>query len=160
LTNYWIFKVKDEVGGLYGRRGYVIFEHRAKEGFWAIKEQSARGKPEINIDLLEKGDHALFYLIGKGGSRFLGTCVLDSSYTQLDEEQTKQFVHIEYIDSDKGVFIKNVDKWVKPVPIEALRGKDTLAHKGGTVGAHFQGAIKKIERKDYSVILHEHELIF
>ena len=160
MTNYWIFKVKDEIGGLYGRRGYVIFEHRTKEGFWAIREQSERRKTEINLELLGKGDHAVFYLIGIGGSRFLGTCILDSNYTRLDEEQAKKLVHDEYIDSPQGVFVKNVDKWAKPVPVERLRGKESLAHRGGNVGAHFQGSVKKIERKEYGVILHEHELVF
>jgi hypothetical protein len=157
LTNYWIFKVKDEMGGLYGRRGYVIFEHRTKEGFWAIRECSEKGKPEANIELLEKGDHAVFYLVGKGGSRFLGTCILDSGYTRLNAEQTKRIVHNEYIDSDQGVFIKEVDKWAKPLPVECLRGKESV----GNFGAHFQGSIKKIKRKeDYDALLHEHELVF
>ena len=115
---------------------------------------------ETNLELLAKDDHAVFYLIGKGGSRFLGTCILESGYTKLNEEQSKKLVHTEYIDSDQGVFVKNVEKWEKPLPIECLRGKASLAHRGGNVGAHFQGAIKKIERKDYYAILHEHELDF
>ncbi len=160
MINYWIFKVKDEVGGLYGRRGYNIFEHRTKEGFWAIKERSENGKQEVNIPLLKQGDHVLFYLVHKDGSRFLGSCIIDSAYTQLNETQTKMLVHHEFIDSDQGVFIKEVDKWSKPLPIECLKGKESLAHRGGKVGSHFQGSIKKIERVDYEAILHEHELVF
>lgn len=161
MTNYWIFKVKDEAGGLYGRRGCDIFGHRTKEGFWAIRERSEDGKLEANVGFLEMGDYAVFYLVGKGGSRFLGTCVLDSGYTRLDAEQAKNIVHREYIDSNQGVFIKNVDKWAKPLPVECLRGKESLAHGGGNFGAHFQGSIKKIKRKeDYDAILHEHELVF
>jgi hypothetical protein len=158
LTNYWIFKVKDEIGGLYGRRGYVIFEHRTNEGFWAIREKSDHGKLEANLTLLAKGDRVIFYSIGKGGGCFLGTCILDSGYTQLNEDQTKKLVHSEFIDSDKGVFIKNVDKWHKPLPIECMRGKKSLSHKGINVGTHFQGSTKKIKSTEYDAILQEHEI--
>jgi hypothetical protein len=157
--NFWIFKVKDEMGGLYGRRGYVIFEHRAKECFWAIKERSENGKLEPNAALLKKGDRALFYLVGKGTSRFLGSCVLDSGFTQLSSEQAKFIVHKEFIDHDQGVFIKDVDKWPKPLLVDLLR-KESLVQQGINIGAHFQGSIKKIDRKDYDAILHEHELVF
>lgn len=159
VGNYWIFKVKDETGGLYGRRGNVIFEHRTEEGFWAIRERSENGKQESNVALLQKGDYALFYLVRKEGSIFVGTCVLVSGFTQLSEEQAKTLVHKEYIDWHQGVFIKDVDKWVKPLSIGYLRGKESLAQGGVNVGSHFQGSIKKISRNDYNAILHEHELV-
>jgi hypothetical protein len=160
VTNYWIFKVKDEVGGLYGRRGYAIFEHRTQEGFWAIKERSENGKPEVNLPLLKQGDHALFYLVHKDGGRFIGNCILDSAYTQLDETQKKLLIHRDFIDSDQGVFVTAVDKWSKPLPIECLKGKEAFAHRGGKVRSHFQGGIKKIDLMEYEAILHEHKLTF
>jgi hypothetical protein len=161
MVNYWIFKVKDEMGGLYGRRGWAIFDHRSKEGFWSIKERS-EGKPEPNTEQLQKGDKAIFYLIGKGKdeSKFIADATIDSTFTQLDEAQTKQLVHPDFIDTDQGVFIKDVHKWGKSLPIGVLKGKDGLVHQTVNVGSHFQGRLKKIEKADYEAIMHEHECTF
>jgi hypothetical protein len=158
-TNYWIFKVKDEVGGIFGRRGFAIFEHRIKERFWCIKETDEKGRPQPNTDLLKKDDAVVFYLVGKGGSRFVGTAVLDSGYVQLNEEQTQGIVHRDFLDGDTGVFLKKVDKWAKPLPIESLRGKESWVAAGGKFGAYFQGSIKKMkDNEEYDIIIREHEL--
>ena len=160
LTDYWIFKVKDEVSGIFGRRGYNIFEHRIKERFWGLREFDAKGRKDPNLGLLKKGDCVVFYSVAKNGSCFVGNGVLDSGYVQLNEEQTKYLVHSEYIDTDKGVFLKEAKKWLKPLPIENLRGKESFAAMGGKLGAFFQGSIKKMKRREeYDVIIREHELI-
>jgi hypothetical protein len=158
VANYWIFKVKDEVGGLFGRRGYVIFNHRTNEGFWAIRERTANGKLEARAFQLRKGDYALFYLVDKDSNRFVGTCILDSGFMELSEEQAKNLVHREFIDWNQGVFIKDVDTWAKSLPIKYLREKEASGQRAAKVGTHFQGSIKKINRQDYAAILHEHEL--
>jgi hypothetical protein len=111
--NYWVFKVRDEVGGIYGRAGMDIFLHRTSEGFWVIRECSPEGKPERNLSDLAKGDLALFYLVAKTGNRFIGACTVDSAYQKLDAERTKVLVHREFIDSPQGVFIKDVERWSK-----------------------------------------------
>lgn len=157
-TNYWIFKVKDEVGGLYGRRGFAIYEHRMRDGFWGIREQNEKGRLEANVSLLKKGDHAVFYLVGLGGSRFLGTAVLDSGFETLDAEKAENIVHREYLDWDQGVFLKDINRWAKPLPMESLHGKESFV-KGGKFSPFFQGAIKKISIQEYKIILHEHELV-
>jgi hypothetical protein len=157
--DYWIFKVKDEVGGLYGRRGFAIYDHRMRDGFWALREENEKGRLEANISLLKKGDYALFYLVGLGGSRFLGTAILDSGFEQLDAETAKNIVHREYLDWDQGVFLKDINKWVNPLPMEALRGKESFVADGGKISPFFQGAIKKISIQEYYIILREHELV-
>ena len=157
--DYWIFKVKDEVGGLYGRRGFAIYEHRMRDGFWALREQNEKGRLEANISLLKKGDCVVFYVVGLGGSRFLGTAVLDSGFETLDVEQAKKIVHREYLDWDQGVFLKDINRWVKPLPMEALRGKESFVANGGKFSTFFQGSIKKISRKEYETIFSEHELV-
>ena len=158
-TNYWIFKVKDEVGGLYGVKGFELFQHRAREGFWGIRERNEKGRLEPNVAELQKGDRVLFYLVGAGGSRFLGSCVLDSGYVKVDPEKAQEIIHRDYLDWDQGVFLKDVDRWAKPLPIECLRGKDSFVASGGKFGSHFQGSIKKIKNKeDYDIIIREHEL--
>jgi hypothetical protein len=153
LTNYWIFKAKDEAGGLYGRKGIEIFDHRIKEQFWGIREYTEKGKKETKLDALEKGDCVVFYLVGKYGGSFIGSCVLDSGYETLDEEQAKKIVHREYIDYNKGVFIKEIHKWAKHLPVESLRTAESF-HNYGNLGAYFQGSIKKIKNSsDYKALI-------
>jgi hypothetical protein len=123
-------------------------------------EYAANGKLEAKASQLQKGDYALFYLVDKDSGRFVGNCVLDSGFVQLSEEQAKSLVHREFIDWNQGVFIKNVDKWTVPLPIKYFREKESLGQKTVKVGTHFQGSIKKIDRKDYVAILREHELAF
>jgi hypothetical protein len=160
VTDYWIFKVQTEEGGLYRRHGFDLFMHRTKEGFWGIREYNEKGRLEANIGNLKKGDHVVFYLVGVGGSRFVGTCVLDSGFERLDPERAKLIVHPEYLDFETGVFLKAVERWAKPLPIENLRGKDSFVAGGGKFGSHFQGSIKKIKHKgEYNTIIREHELM-
>jgi hypothetical protein len=159
MASYWIFKVKTEEGGLYRRTGLDLFQHRTREGFWGIMEYNEKGRLEPNIENLKKDDRALFYLVGVNGSSFLGSCVLASGFEKLDSADVKKIVHQEYLDCDQGVFLKDVDKWVKPLPIENLRGKDSFVGGGGKFGPYFQGSIKKIKtREEYDLIISEHEL--
>ncbi len=161
MVNYWIFKVKDETGGIYGRRGWAIFEHRLKEHFWGIPELTEKGKPEANLTELQPGDHALFYLISKErGGRFLGSAVLDSEFVHLNEEQTQQLVHKEFIDHAQGVFLRDAKKWNKPIALDYLREKVSFISGGTKAGLFFQGSLKKIKNpSDYHDIMREHELI-
>ena len=159
VTDYWIFKVKTEEGGLYRRTGLDLFQHRTREGFWGIMECNEKGHLEANLENLKKDDCVLFYLVGVNGSSFLGSCVLASGFERLDPERAKQIVHHEYLDGDQGVFLKEVEKWAKPLPIECLRGKDSFVGGGGKFGSYFQGSIKKIKHKEeYDTIIREHEL--
>ena len=158
-TDYWIYKVKDEIGGLYGRRGFAIYEHRMHDGFWAIRERNEKGRVEANVSLLKKGDCAVFYLVGLGGSRFLGTAILDSGFETLDDEKAKEIVHREYLDWDQGVFLKEINRWAKPLPIESLHGKESFVANGGKINPFFQGSIKKMGRQEYEIIIREHELL-
>jgi hypothetical protein len=154
-TNYWIFKVKDELGGLFARSGLEIFAHRTQDDFWGINRLTEKGKANTNVDLLRKGDHVIFYLVGKHGSRFLGTCLLDSGFEQLNEEDAKKVFHREYLDLKEGVFLKKVDKWTKALSLEYLKEKGL-----GSFGKYFQGNIKKIKRKeDFDAIIREHKLM-
>lgn len=158
MSNYWIFKVKDEEGGLYGRKGMDIFLHRTKEGFWGIREIDENGKRETNVTKLKKGDRVIFYLVDKNSSRFIGTCEIDSEYVQLDAEQAKKLVHREFIDPEQGVFIKNVDRWEKTLPIDMLRGEASFINRSGKFGPFFQGRIKKIKHvTDYEAIIAAHK---
>ena len=158
-TSYWIFKVQDEVGGLFGRRAFAIFDHRAGERFWGIREYNQKGKLEAHVNELKEGDHVIFYLVEKGKSRFVGTSVLASGYQMLDEEKEKELVHSDFIDHNQGVFLKDVEKWAKPLPADSIKDNPSFAHSGGNLGAFFQGSIKIIKRaEDYNAIIREHKL--
>jgi hypothetical protein len=158
-TNYWIFKVRDEENAKYRRRGIDIFQHRISERFWGLPQYAETGKGTPHVMDLKTGDHILFYLVTPDGSRFLGNCILDSNYTTLDEEASKKLFHLEYIDHNQGVFLKNIDKWNKPVPVEQLKGKGSFVRGTGTFASFFQGNIKKMEsRKEYEAVISEHNL--
>lgn len=159
-VNYWVFKVQTEEGGLWRRSGAELFGHRTREGFWGIREFDEKGRSTAKLAELQKGDLVVFYLVAQGGGRFVGTCVLDSGFERLDAESAERIVHREYLDSETGVFVTNVERWAKPLPIESLRGKDSFVAGGGKFGSHFQGSIKRIRHKqEYDTILREHELM-
>lgn len=156
MVNYWIFKVKDEAGGLYGRNGIEIFNHRINEKFWGIREFNEKGKRDNKVDSLEEGDYAIFYLIGKNANSFIGNCILDSGYQTLDAGLSKNLVHKEYIDYNKGVFLKEAYKWVKHLPIDSLRSLESFNISG--LGAYFQGNIKKLKNcYEYQAIINLHK---
>lgn len=158
--DYWIFKVQTEEGGLWRRSGAELFVHRTKEGFWGLREYNEKGRAETKVKDLKKGDFVVFYLVAQGGGRFIGTCVLDSGFERIDTERAKLIVHHDYLDCETGVFVKNVKRWAKPLPMESLRGKDSFVAGGGKFGSHFQGSIKKIKHKaEYDTILREHQLM-
>jgi hypothetical protein len=159
-VDYWIIKVKTEEGGLWRRTGAEIFDHRTKEGFWGIREYDEKGRAEANARKLKKGDFAVFYLIGRDRSSFLGTAVLDSGFERLNPEKAREIVHREYLDCETGVFLKELCRWAKPLPMECLRGKDSFVVGGGKFGSYFQGSIKKIKHKgEFDTIVREHELM-
>jgi len=157
LTDYWIFKVQDEAGGIFARRGIDLFEHRINEGFWSIRDYNENGKLNSKVSSLKKGDLAVFYLIDKEDSCFLGSCVLDSDCLRLDAEQTKKLVHREYLDSNQGVFLKSMTRWARSLPVNCLRGK---AVNGGNFSSYFQGSFKRLKHpQDFHTIIREHKLM-
>ncbi len=157
--NYWVFKVKEEVGGLYRRTGAEIYEHRMQDSFWAFKEDTENGKMAADIGQLEKGDCVVFYLVEPTREgRFLGTAILNSTLEKLDHQKAKRIVHREFLDSDQGVFLTSIDKWVKPLSVESLKGKGAFGDGRSKFGQFFQGTIKKLNSpEEYETILHEYK---
>ena len=74
-------------------------------------------------------------------------------------EETKEIVHRDFLDWNQGVFLKNIRKWAKPLPMENLHGKESFVPDGERIVPFFQGNIKRISRKTYETIFREHELI-
>lgn len=159
-VKYWVFKVKEEAGGLYRRSGFELYNHRMSDGFWCIKEDSEKGKSTADLSQLEKGDSAIFYLVEPGReSRFLGTATLDSAFEKLDDEKAKTLIHEDFLDTDRGVFLTSVDKWQKHMSVECLRGKGPFGDGRVKFSPFFKGNVKQLgSREDYEIIIQEHDI--
>jgi len=160
-TKYWVFKVKEETGGLYRRSGIEIYNHRMADGFWGLKEDSDKIKESAIFDQLEKGDRIVFYLVEAGReSRFLGTATLSSGIEKLDEEKAKTIVHKDYLDSDRGVFINAIDKWKNYLSVECLRGKGPFGDGRVKFSPFFKGNVKQLgSRSEFEIIFQEHMIV-
>lgn len=158
-ANYWVFKVKEETGGLYLRPGADIYNHRMQDAFWSFREIVENEKSNSDIQQLQKDDNVVFYLIESGReSRFLGTALLDSTFEKLDAVKAKKIIHKEYLDFDQGVFLKSINKWVMPLPVDALRGKGAFGDGRAKFGQFFKGSIKKLNGiQEYETIIHEYK---
>lgn len=152
MTNCWLFKVKDDSDGKITRKGIEIYNHRMQDRAWGLKTHSDSGRRTANIDKLRRGDKVLFYLGGKDGHCFLGTCTLNSSFQNLIEVA----VHEDYLDWKQGVLIKDIEKW-NPLPIERLRGKVRFVPIKGNYGSYIQGSITGISAEDYKTVVYENK---
>lgn len=150
MTNYWIFKVKDDTNGKYTRKGIDIYKHRMKDKAWGLEECSEKGRRTANIGSLESGDRVLFYLCGKDGHCFLGTCSLNSRF-----KKGMPF-HEEYLDWKQGVLLTEIREWTRSLPIERLRGRVRFIPIGENYGSYIQGSITAISHEDYETVIREH----
>jgi hypothetical protein len=156
LISYWIFNVKDDENKKFSRKGIEIYEHKMQDMFWGLKGSAKGGKRVANISKLKRGDEVVFYLAGNGGQCFLGTCVLDSSFRELNLDEIRQLVHEEYLDWRQGVFITDIDRWTNPLSVERLRGKVSIVPRHENYGSFFQGSVKRVGKEDYEAIMREH----
>jgi len=161
MVNYWIFKVASDENEKYSRKGIEIYKHRMPECFWGLKKLTKTERKTPNVARLKARDFVLFYLVGKEGHCFLGTCVLNSGFRPLTPKESKNITHPEYLDWEQGAFLKKdtVDIWAKPLPIERLRGKVHFVPNDKNYGSYLQGSVTKIhDKRDYNTVVREHEL--
>jgi hypothetical protein len=151
MTNYWLFKVKDDSYRNITMKGIDIYKHRMQDKAWGLKTHSESGRRTANIDKLRRGDRVLFYLGGKDGHCFLGTCTLNSGFQNMIESA----VHEDYLDWKQGVLIKDIEQWENPLPIEQLRGKVHLVPIKGNYGSYIQGSITGISAEDHKTVIYE-----
>ncbi len=158
MVNYWIFKVTDDENEQFSKKGISIYSHRMGESFWGIKGTKENGSRAANVDYLRKGDAVVFYLVGEGGRCFLGTAILASGFRPLTASESAKITHKEYLDWEQGTWLEkeSVDVWAKPLPIERLRGKVHFVPVGKNYGSYLQGAITRIEQREYDAIIKEH----
>ena len=98
MLHYWIFNVRDDESGEYSRTGTEIYNHRMQDCFWGLHEFTGSGRRTANVAALNRGDVVLFYLVGKDGHCFLGTCVLASGFTKLKRERADNLTHKKFLD--------------------------------------------------------------
>jgi hypothetical protein len=150
LTNYWIFKVKDDSNEKYALKGIDIYRHRMKpqDEAWGIKEHAKNRRKAANVVQLESGDRVVFYLCGQDGHCFLGAAKLKTGFPLVEIA-----VHKDYLDWSLGVKLRDIEQWDSPVQIKALEGRVSFFAKGEkNWGSHLQGAVTKIPESDYRTI--------
>jgi len=151
MINYWIFTVKNDKIGTMKKKGIEIYRQRMHDSFWGLGEKTA------NRIYLEPGDKVVFYLAGTDGHKFLGTCILDSEYYELSEEEKRKLWHGPFFRSAHGVRLKGVRIWESPKPIGPLIGKLRFIENPGVWGTYLQGSIRRIPEDDYSSIVQPDE---
>jgi hypothetical protein len=159
MPNYWIFNVRDDENAQYSRSGTEIYNHRMQDCFWGLHEFTESGRRTANVAALNEGDVVLFYLAGKDGHCFLGTCVLASGFTKLRKEPVNSLTHKKFLDWDEGVHLKRegIEKWTNSLSIELLRGKVSFLPIGENYGSYLQGSVKSIRKQDFDTVMREHQ---
>lgn len=150
MTNYWIFVVQDTKIGTKEMKGIEIYEQRMSDAFWGIGERTA------NRTKLERGDKVVFYLGGREGHTFLGTCTLHSKSYKLKEEEREKLSHDSpFFRPNYGAKLKDIEKWDKPKPIQPLVEDLGFITKPEFWGTYLQGGIRAISENDYNTITSE-----
>jgi len=148
MTNYWIFVVTDAKIKGKEKKGIEIFEQRISDAFWGIGEKTQ------NRTKLKKGDNVVFYLGGREGQKFLGTCALASAYRKLSKQEKKKLSHgSPFFQANHGVKITDVEVWDTPRPIHPLiEGLGFIANPR-VWGTYLQGGVRAISEDDYNLII-------
>jgi len=144
--------VKDAKIGKQRIKAREIYEQRMSDAFWGIRENAA------NRNRLKKGDFVIFYLAGKHGQKFLGTCTLASEYSKLGIEEKKRFDHGPFFQANHGVKLEEVELWDDPLPIQQLLQTLRFVKTLDNWGSHLQGSIHAIFEEDYDRIVSSHEM--
>jgi hypothetical protein len=153
--DYWIFNVRNNKTSRTMNKGIEIYHFGMEKSFWKIKNYVSDGKRTPNVSFLKNDDRVIFYLAGKEGRCFLGTCLLDSSFKTLSLDEFKRVINDENSDWCNGVFLKNIVQWDKPIPVRILLGKVSFINEIKNYGSFIQGSIRKISKKDFEAIVRE-----
>jgi len=149
--NYWIFIVTEYKEGRKSLGAEEIFKQRMDDGFWGL----AKNTP--NRTNLHEGDKVVYY-IGKPKKVFAGTSTLESACFELNESDKTEYWHKEqFLQSDYGVRLKDIDVWNNPKPIEELVPKLNFIENKKFWYTYFQGGIRQITEEDFKTIIGERE---
>jgi len=151
MTKFWIFSVKGSRIKARKITGTEIYKQRMADKYWGIRK-NARNRTK-----LERGDLVIFYLTGKGGQMFLGTCTLDSAYHVLTRQERRRLIYGMFFRSAQGVRLTEIDRWDKPVSIRPLIKNLGFIKKPQEWECYLHGAIRRIPEQDYDTIVSFYE---
>lgn|SRR5574341_880879 len=143
--NYWIFVARDpKEHNLTARQTY---DQRMKDGFWGLGERTP------NRQALKKNDKVIFYLAGSE-MVFVGTATLESDSFKLTPEQRKSLSHNHpFYEADYGVQLIDIESWPIYKKVTDLIPYLSFIENRQFWGAYFQGGIRRVNEKDYSIIV-------
>jgi len=148
MTNFWIFVVTDAKIGTKEKKGIEIYEQRMSDAFWGLGERTR------NRTRLEKGDNVVFYLGGKEGQKFLGTCSLASKSYKVGKKERVKISHgSPFFQSNYGVKLADIEVWGVQKPIQPLIERLGFIAKPEFWGTYLQGGIQAISEDDYNLIV-------
>lgn len=151
MTNYWIFVVTDQRIGNEEMMGKDIFNKCIEDKFWGIGERTPNRKR------LKKGDMVTFYLGGREGQKFLGSCKLDSRpilVSQLNEKERKRLNRPSpFFDAEYGVYLSDVEVWDEPRRIQSLLPNLDFIRDKERFWLFLQGGVRAISEDDYNAIV-------
>lgn len=147
MVNHWVFPVNDDVIEGIRKKGTEIYRQRMTDGFWGL------AKGVQNRSYLKPNDKVVFYLAGKEGHMFLGTCILDSEYHKLSEEEKHLFWHGPFFRASHGVKIKEVRVWKSPKLICPLLSKLEFIKNKDNWGIYLHRSIVRMSKDDYNTIV-------
>ena len=145
--NYWIFNVKGDKIGNKRLEGIEIYKQRMFDAFWGIGERAHYRSA------LKKGDEVVFYLGGRNGQKFLGACVLASSFNKLGQQEKKKLTHPPFFKATHGVKLTGTDIWDIPISIRPLMESLQFIRNKTDWGSHLQGSIIPVSEEDFDTII-------
>lgn len=147
MTKYWIFKVIEHRAGKDRMEGFDVYKQRMYDAFWGLEEKVR------NRDALERGDQVLFYLGGRDGQKFLGTCTLASAFYKLGQQEKEKLTRLPFFDATHGVKLVEINTWDTPVLIRPLIEKLQFITNKSDWGSHLQGSITPLPEEDFNTII-------
>lgn len=142
IMNYYIFVVADRTKYSDKKTAIGTFDYLMDKKLWGFGKKTSYRKD------IKEGDKVIFYLAGGEGQKFIGTADI-ASKPERNKVLVKHF-------SDPDIYIiglKNVETWDQPKNIAYLIDDLDFIENKEAWGAYFQGGCRKIEKKDYDLIV-------
>jgi phage anti-repressor protein len=143
----WIFIATNQKadGRTYTAR--EIYEQRMHDSFWGLGERTP------NRRNIQSGDRIVFYL-GTPECVFAGTAITESpSYKLSQGERRKVSRGGRVFETEYGVNLRDIDIWETPKLVPELVGELDFIENEDHWGTYFQGGVRGITDRDYSVIV-------
>jgi hypothetical protein len=148
--NYWIFVATDHPE--HNITSKQVYEQRMNDKFWGLGERTP------NRNSLKRGDKVLFYL-GSSEKLFAGSATLESDGFALTPQQRESFSHGHaFFTTDYGVKLTDVLIFPNPKFVSDLIPKLDFIENKEYWGSYFQGGVRKITLRDYTLISESTEI--